>query len=207
MLCLLWREYIMPCKLLILFLHSVILSQLSTEAKKNTFPESPNLPSTEDGYLFANLVVGDDRNSCIEKLQVFGYLGYREIQSNLVKSPVRWDGHAYELTCKFDQEEKLELCLIQGEAGWQDFFYEDIVRRQWQSLRSRVSELYGLPEESCSFPEYHEVPLNDSGGAVTDRWEIPGRSILLSVQTYTQQDCCTRQVLDFSCCILLIQPK
>jgi hypothetical protein len=197
----------MPCKLLILHLHAIVFSLLCAEAKKNAFPESPNLPAKEDKHLFANLLVGDDRDTCIEKLQEFGYLGYRELQSNLVKSPVRWGGHAYELTCKFDEEEGLELCLIQGEAGWQDFFYEDIVRRQWESLRSRVSKIYGLPKESSAFPEYHEVPLNDSGGVITDRWETPGRSILLSLQAYTQQDCCTRQVLDFSCCILLIQPK
>ncbi len=176
-------------------------------AEKNSFPESPGLPSLDDAGLFASLEKGDDRNQTILKLESAGYLGYRELQSNLVKSPVRWDGHAYELTCKFNLNGGLELCLIQGEAGWQDFFFDDVVRPQWHALRKRLIHTYGNPQKSSGFPDYLEVPLNDRGGFVTDSWDFSDRMIILSVQTYTEQDCCTRQVLDFSCCILLIQPK
>ena len=197
----------MHCKKVLIFsLYFLLYSQI-LQAGKNNFPESPDLPLIEQGFLFAQLNQGDNREGTIISLQKAGYLGYRELSSNLIKSPVRWDGHAYELTCKYDEKGGLELCLIQGEAGWQDFFYEDVMRPQWESLRKRVSHKYGLPASSREFPEYYEVPLNDKGGVVTDQWVLDDRTILLSVLSYSQQDCCTRQVLDFSCCILLIQPK
>lgn len=175
-------------------------------ATPNRFPESPGLPPLSQPGFFADLKVGDSRETVLQKLQNYGFLGYTELQSNLIKSPVRWDGHAYELTCKF-QDEGLLLCLIQGEAGWQDFFYDDVVKPQWHSLRNRVTEAYGKPNLSVKFPMYHEVPLNDEGGLITDQWDLDDRLILLCLHTYTQQDCCTRQVLDFSCCTLLIKPK
>jgi hypothetical protein len=99
------------------------------------------------------------------------------------------------------------LCLIQGEAGWQEFFYEDIVKPQWSDLRKRVVQIYGKPNKSVEFPHLYDVPLNDEGGLVTDQWELDDRTIILCLHAYSKQDCCTRQVLDFSCCTLLIQPK
>ncbi len=172
----------------------------------NEFPESPDFKNLKEEGLFAGLTQGDNRETVLEKLQTRGFLGYKELQSNLIKSPVRWDGFAYELTCKFE-EESLTLCLIQGEAGWQDFFYNDIVRPQWEALRKRVINAYGKPSKKVQFPDLWEIPMNDKGGFVTDRWDLDDRLIMLSVQSYTEQDCCTRQVLDFSCCTLLIQPK
>ena len=142
----------------------------------------------------------------MEKLQSRGFLGYKELQSNLIKSPIRWGGYAYELTCKFE-DNSLSLCLIQGEAGWQDFFYDDIVQPQWNTLRNRVIETYGPPSMQVPFPDLFDVPMNDEGGWVTDRWDLEDRLIILCLQAYTKEDCCTRQVLDFSCCMLLIQPK
>ena len=85
-------------------------------ATPNQFPESPGLPSLEDHGFFAGLTLGDSREIVLEKLQKLGYLGYKELQSGLIKSPVRWNGHAYELTCKFNEND-LALCLIQGEGG------------------------------------------------------------------------------------------
>jgi hypothetical protein len=178
----------------------------SAYAVPNQFPESPNFTNLTEPGFFAGLVVGDSREIVLQKLQDKGFLGYTELQSNLIKSPVRWDGHAYELTCKFEGD-GLSLCLIQGEAGWQDFFYDDIVQPQWSSLRKRVIEIYGLPAQTVAFPPFYKVPLNDEGGLVTDRWELEDRILILCLHAYSKQDCCTRQVLDFSCCTLLIQPK
>ena len=74
-------------------------------------------------------------------------------------------------------------------------------------LTDRVIDAYGQPSKTVPFPNLFEIPLNDKGGLITDKWDLEDRLILLCVQTYTKQDCCTRQVLDFSCCTLLIQPK
>jgi hypothetical protein len=172
----------------------------------NQFPESAGLSSLEERGFFAGLTKGDNREVVLEKLQSRGFLGYKELQSNLIKSPIRWGGYAYELTCKFE-DNSLSLCLIQGEAGWQDFFYDDIVQPQWNTLRNRVIETYGPPSMQVPFPDLFDVPMNDEGGWVTDRWELEDRLIILCLQAYTKEDCCTRQVLDFSCCMLLIQPK
>jgi len=196
MLCKRVHLYIVPLCLLGSFLFAV----------PNQFPESPTLPPLEKG-LIGGLTCGLSREQSVQILQENGFLGYRELQSDMIKSPVRWGGFAYELTCKFTINDELELCLIQGEAGWQDFFYEDIVRPQWQTLRNRVDQAYGKPTHRIEFPDCFSVPFNDMGGLVTDRWELHDRTLLLTVQRYTQQDCCTRQVLDFSCCTLLIQPK
>ncbi|MEK9773179.1 MAG: hypothetical protein VW576_06395 [Opitutae bacterium] len=184
----------------------IFFSLSALYALPNQFPESPGFPSRKEAGFFSGFRQGDTRAVVLQKLQNHGYLGYKELQSNLIKSPIRWDGYAYELTCKFEGE-SLSLCLIQGEAGWQDFFYEDIVKPQWGALRNRVIQSYGQPSQKVSFPDLFNVPLNDEGGFITDRWDLDDRLIMLCVQAYTEQDCCTRQVLDFSCCTLLIKPK
>lgn len=196
----------MPCKsfskhwFLFIFLGPVLFGI------PNKFPESPDLPALDESGFFASLTKGDSREQALQKLQKQSFLGYKELQSGLIKSPVRWDGYAYELTCKFEGD-SLELCFIQGEAGWQDFFYDDVVKPQWGNLRARVIQQYGKPSKSVPFPDLFDIPLNDEGGLITDRWDLEDRLIMLCVQAYTEQDCCTRQVLDFSCCTLLIQPK
>ena len=196
----------MPFSMAMKLVAGVALSISALFGVPNQFPESAGFPSLKEEGFFSGLRVGDTRDIVLQKLQDHGFLGYKELQSNLIKSPIRWDGHAYELTCKFE-EKSLILCLIQGEAGWQDFFYEDIVRPQWDALRNRVIQSYGQPSKKAPFPSLFNVPLNDEGGFVTDRWDLDDRLIMLCVQAYTEQDCCTRQVLDFSCCTLLIQPK
>jgi len=191
------------------FIHGGIIFLLSIHGllgEPNQFPESSGLSSLDEIGFFAGLTKGDNREVVLEKLQSRGLLGYKELHSNLIKSPIRWAGHAYELTCKF-KKNSLSLCLIQGEAGWQDFFYDDIVKPQWNTLRNRVMETYGPPSMQVPFPDLFDVPMNDEGGWVTDRWDLEDRLIILCLQAYTKEDCCTRQVLDFSCCMLLIQPK
>ena len=196
----------MRCNLTIGILAGLLLTSVSSKARPNEFPESPGFPKLVEPGFFAGLKQGDSREVVLQKLQSRNFLGYRELQSDLIKSPIRWDGHAYELTCKFEGK-SLSLCLIQGEAGWQDFFYDEIVHPQWQILRKRVTSAYGKPNKQVPFPHLWDVPQNDSGGFITDSWDLSDRTIMLCVQSYTQQDCCTRQVLDFSCCTLLIQPK
>ena len=183
----------------------LLFFNLCTNGKKNIFPESPDLPSTETGHLFSLLAKGDNREESISKLQQGGYLGYRELHSNLIKSPVRWDGHAFELTCKYNPQGFLELCLIQGRQAGKIFSLMISCIRN--GLLWQTSDAYGKPVEFTKFPDYDQVPYNDGGGYVTDRWDLEDRTILLSLQSYSQEDCCSRQMLDFSCCLLLIQPK
>ncbi|NDH16177.1 MAG: hypothetical protein EBY48_03690, partial [Opitutae bacterium] len=177
----------MRCKLFASTLLSWIWMTCLGHAAPNQFPESPNFTTLSEQGFFAGLTVGDNREVVLQKLQSKGYLGYKELQSNLIKSPIRWDGHAYELTCKF-KEDQLMLCLIQGEAGWQEFFYEDIVKPQWSDLRKRVVQIYGKPNKSVEFPHLYDVPLNDEGGLVTDQWELDDRTIILCLHAYSKQD-------------------
>ena len=44
------------------------------------------------------------------------------------------------------------------------------------------------------------------GGVVTNVWKVEDRLLMLSVRRYETKDCCTDQLLEFSCCTLLIQP-
>jgi hypothetical protein len=52
-----------------------------------------------------------------------------------------------------------------------------------------------------------KVPLNDNGGYVTDTWDTKDRLIMLTVLFFEVKDCCTNQMVEYSCCTLLIQPK
>ena len=73
-------------------------------------------------------------------------------------------------------------------------------------MRERVISVHGQPEKSQAFPEIFEVPINDLGGVVTDVWNLKDRMLMLSVRKYETKDCCTEQILEFSCCVLLIKP-
>jgi len=116
-----WKEFIMLCNLRNGILVGLLSISASSNARPNDFPESPGFPKLVEPGFFAGLKQGDNREIVLQKLQSRNFLGYRELQSDLIKSPIRWDGHAYELTCKFEGK-SLSLCLIQGEAGGRIFF-------------------------------------------------------------------------------------
>ena len=60
-----------------------------------------------------------------------------------------WDEIRYELTSKNDG--KLALCLIEGNKGWRDFHYDDVVLK-WKTLKERLTKAVNL--RISRFPEY-----------------------------------------------------
>jgi hypothetical protein len=102
---------------------------------------------------------------------------------------------------------QLQFCLIEGQKGWQFSFYEEVVQPQWKNLREILIETYGEKREHRKFPNLHDVPFNDEGGYLTDTWDLSDRLIMLTIQFFEVKDCCTDQMVEYSCCTLLIQPK
>ena len=97
--------------------------------------------------------------------------------------------------------------MIEGQKGWQFSFYEDVVQPQWGNLREMVIKTYGVEREHRDFPNLNDVPLNDEGGYLTDTWDLSDRVVILTIQLFEVKDCCTNQMVEYSCCTLLIQPK
>lgn len=182
----------------------LIISEGQTLGK---LPQSPELPKLGNPIIYGGLSVGDSREEVLSKLRKNGFIQiYEEKSAGVVKSAVRWDGIRYELASKLI-DDKLALCLIEGNKGWQDFHYDDVVSKEWKNLRNRVVNAYGKPSKSRNFPEYFDISLNDLGGTVTDIWNLSDRTLMLSVRKYEAKDCCTDQILEFSCCTLLIKPQ
>ena len=76
-----------------------------------------------------------------------------------------------------------------------------------ENPEERLTKAYGKSSESRDFPEFFDVPVNDLGGVITDVWKLSDRMLMLSVRKYEAKDCCTDQILEFSCCTLLIKPN
>jgi len=169
-------------------------------------PQSPDLENAGSKFIYGGLTYGDSREEVLSKLRKQGFIQiYEERDEGVVRCAVRWDGLRYELVSKLVND-KLELCLIEGNKGWQDFHFNEVVSEEWKLLRERVISVHGQPEKSQAFPEIFEVPINDLGGVVTDVWNLKDRMLMLSVRKYETKDCCTEQILEFSCCVLLIKP-
>lgn len=158
-------------------------------------------------FIFANLKQDDSRKEVMEKLRSGGFKQiYEERENELIKCTLRLNGFRYELTSKL-QDDRLRLCLIEGQKGWQFSFYEDVLRPQWENLREELIKNYGTKRKFRKFPELTEVPFNDKGGYVTDTWDLSDRVLMLTVLLFEVKDCCTNQMVEYSCCTLLIQPK
>lgn len=169
--------------------------------------ESPGMSALGSGFIYSDLKVGDSREVVLDKLRKASFIQiYEERDRGLIKCSVRWSGFRYELTCKL-VEDKLELCLIEGQKGWQFSFYEEILNPQWKSLRERMIAKYGKDRKSRGFPKLKQVPMGDPGGFVTDSWDLSDRLLLLTVQSFKVKDCCTNKMVEYSSCTLLIQPK
>lgn len=168
---------------------------------------SPNLEKAGSKFIYGGLQKGDSRAVIHKKLRENGFIQiYEEQQSGVIRCAVRWDGFRFELVSKLENDQ-LALCLIEGNKGWQDFHYHDVVAKEWESLRTRLVQLYGPQRNKSDFPELHSIPLNDLGGVVTDSWQLSDRLVVLSVRRYELKDCCTDQMLEFSCCTLLTKPN
>ena len=177
------------------------LSQLSGK-----LPESPNFREVGSEFIYGSLTKGDSREEVLSKLRKDGFIQiYEEREEGVVKCAIRWDGFRFELASKL-KDGALELCLIEGNKGWQDFHYQEVVREEWRSLRNRLNNSYGQPNRKKDFPEFFDIPLNDLAGIVTDVWNLNDRLVMLAVRRYETKDCCTDQILEFSCCTLLIKP-
>jgi|TARA_B100001094_G_C18067473_1_gene738209 hypothetical protein len=169
--------------------------------------ESPGMAEVGSAVIYSDLKVGDSREVVLEKLRKASFIQiYEERDRELVKCSVRWNGFRYELTCKLENN-KLKLCLIEGQKGWQFSFYEEILHPQWTNLRERLVQKYGANRELRNFPKLKDVPMGDPGGYVTDTWELKDRLLMLTVQSFKVKDCCTNKMVEYSSCTLLIQPK
>lgn len=169
--------------------------------------ESPEMSVVGSDFVYANLKVGDSREVVLQKLRDNEFIQiYEERDKELVKCTVRWNGFRYELNCKL-KEGKLELCLIEGQKGWHSTFFDDVVFPQWKNLRERLVKRFGESRSKSKFPTYDQIPLDDLGGVVTDSWDLQDRLVVLTVRSFETMDCCTEQMIEYSCCTLLIQPK
>ena len=157
--------------------------------------------------IYSDLKRGDSRESVMNKMRGAGFLQiYEERDNNLVKCALRLNGFRYELAAKLEND-SLVFCLIEGQKGWQFSFFEDVVQPQWENLREKLVEKYGVKRKTSEFPDLVDVPLNDKGGYITDTWDLSDRLLILTILSFEVKDCCTNQLVEYSCCTLLIQPK
>ena len=171
------------------------------EKGKNRFP------IVGSDFIFSDLKEGDSRKAVMDKLRNAGFIRiYEERDKGLVKCTFRLNSFRYEMGAKLI-DDKLKFCLIEGQKGWQFSFYEDVVEPQWSNLREVLINTYGNKRKHRGFPELNQVPLNDKGGYVTDTWDTQDRIIMLTILFFEIKDCCTDQMVEYSCCTLLIQPK
>jgi hypothetical protein len=143
----------------------------------------------------------------MNKMRGAGFLQiYEERDNNLVKCALKLNDFRYELAAKLEND-SLVFCLIEGQKGWQFSFFEDVVQPQWENLREILVEKYGVRRKTREFPDLVDVPLNDKGGYITDTWDLSDRLLILTILSFEVKDCCTNQLVEYSCCTLLIQPK
>ena len=167
----------------------------------------PQFAKLDTDFIYFNLKKEDSREVVMKKLRGGGFLQiYEERDKELVKCTLRLNNFRYSLAAKL-KKDKLKFCLIEGQKGWQFSFYEDVVQPQWENLREMVIQTYGVNREHRDFPNLNDVPLNDEGGYLTDTWDLSDRVVILTIQLFEVKDCCTNQLVEYSCCTLLIQPK
>ena len=196
------------CVLLLLF----PVFAKSSSGKSVTVPskpgDSPSFAKVGSGLVFADLREGDSRDVVLKKLKAAKFREiHEEKEKRLIRCAAKLNGFRYELACKLDEDGKLLLCLLEGSKGWQFSFYDETLEPQWSNLREILSTFYGPKRSSRPLPPLHKVPMGDPGGYVTDTWELQDRIVLLTVQAFQVKDCCTKRMVDYSGCTLLIQPK
>ena len=170
--------------------------------------DSPGFAGVGTGFIFADLREGDSREVILKKLKEAKFREiHEEKEKSLIRCAAKLNGFRYELACKLDGDGKLVLCLLEGSKGWQFSFYDETLEPQWRNLREILSAFYGSKRSSRPLPPLEKVPMGDPGGYVTDTWELQDRIVLLTVQAFQVKDCCTKRMVDYSGCTLLIQPK
>lgn len=184
----------------------------STSGKSVIVPskpgDSPSFAKVGSGLIFADLREGDSREIVLKKLKGAKFREiHEEKEKRLIRCVAKLNGFRYELACKLGEDGKLVLCLLEGSKGWQFSFYDETLEPQWSNLREILSAFYGPKRSSRALPPLDKVPMGDPGGYVTDTWELSDRIVLLTVQAFQVKDCCTKRMVDYSGCTLLIQPK
>ena len=170
--------------------------------------DSPSFAKVGTGLIFADLREGDSREDILKKLKGAKFREiHEEKEKRLIRCAAKLNGFRYELACKLGEDGKLVLCLLEGSKGWQFSFYDETLEPQWSNLREILSAFYGPKRSSRPLPPLDKVPMGDPGGYVTDTWELSDRIVLLTVQAFQVKDCCTKRMVDYSGCTLLIQTK
>ena len=196
----------------ILFLGLALFASGGEQGKAAIEHSSSSIPNgfakVGSGFLFADLVKGDDRETVRKKLAKANFREiHEEKEKQLLRCALKLNGFRYDLACKFGQEGGLELCLVEGRKGWQFSFYDETLEPQWTNLRQILSSCYGTKRKSLPLPPLEKVPFGDPGGYVTDTWNLPDRIVVLTIQAFKVKDCCTNRFVDYSCCTLLVRLK
>ena len=174
-------------------------------------PVSPSVPvlfgSVGDKAIYADLGKGDSKKTVFDKLKRGEF---REIEEEkgkgILRCATKLNGLRYDLVCRFEND-RLKLCVLEGRKGWQFSFYDEILEPQWTNLRQQLIKAYGPKRDHRALPKIGDVPLNDPGGVITDTWELEDRLVVLAVQAFEIKDCCTNRLIEYTTCLVLIQPK
>ena len=157
--------------------------------------------------VFADLRKGDSSKVVLEKLKKGKF---REISEEkpkgLIRCAVKLNNFSYELVCRFEND-RLKLCVLEGRKGWQFSFYDEILEPQWTNLRQSLVKKYGPKRSHRPLPKIDKVPMNDPGGIITDTWDLEDRLVVIAVQAFELKDCCTNHLIEYTTCLVLVQPK
>jgi hypothetical protein len=170
-------------------------------------PVSIFFGSTDSKTIYADLRKGDSLKTVFDKLKRGKF---REIEEErgkgILRCATKLNGLRYDLVCRFEND-RLKLCVLEGRKGWQFSFYDEILEPQWTNLRTQLIKAYGPKRDHRALPKIGNIPLNDPGGVITDTWELEDRLVVLAVQAFEIKDCCTNRLIEYTTCLVLIQPK
>ncbi|MFP6901757.1 MAG: hypothetical protein VCA36_12495 [Opitutales bacterium] len=157
--------------------------------------------------IYADLRKGDSWKTVFDKLKRGEFREIEEVKGKgILRCAAKLKGFRYDLVCRFEND-RLKLCVLEGRKGWQFSFYDEILEPQWANLRQQLIKAYGSKRDNRALPKIGDIPLNDPGGVITDTWELEDRLVVIAVQAFELKDCCTNRLIEYSTCLVLIQPK
>ena len=107
--------------------------------------DSPGFAKVGSGFVFADIRKGDSREIVLGKLKKAKFREINEEKEKLlVRCTAKLNGFRYDLAFKFDEDDALELCLVEGRKGWQFSFYDETLEPQWRNLREILVAAYGI---------------------------------------------------------------
>ena len=195
----------MPCLLFGMGLVSPLFAEQHTP--KQAPEELSSFGAVGGANVYADLRKGDSSKLVLEKLKKGNF---REISiekpKSLIRCAVKLNNFSYELVCHFEND-RLKLCVLEGRKGWQFSFYDEILEPQWINLRQSLVKKYGPKRSHRPLPAIDKVPMNDPGGIITDTWDLEDRLVVIAVQAFELKDCCTNHLIEYTTCLVLVQPK